>query len=164
MSHPRDRDREEKPLPPGIETDSRFPSGEWTGFFLQRIVPGRHWMDLHLIFRNGILDGEGRDWVGKFLFKGRYSVEDGRCHWTKTYIGKHSIFYKGFNEGKGIWGTWEYEANWKGGFYIWPIAMGDPTQQKLAEALEAPVEVEAEELMPVGAESGSLPPTSTHDH
>ena len=40
----------------------------------------------------------------------RYDVADGRCHWTKRYLGKHDVFYKGFNEGKGIWGVWEIPA------------------------------------------------------
>ena len=25
-----------------VEPDERFPSGPWTGFFLQPILPGRH--------------------------------------------------------------------------------------------------------------------------
>ena len=51
---------------------------------------------------------------------------------------KHALAYQGYNEGKGIWGTWEFEAAWKGGFYIWPVAMGDPTQSRLAEAIDEP--------------------------
>src|SRR4051812_1930084 len=90
-----------------VETDPRFPSGPWVGFFLQPVLPGRHMMDLHLVFRHGSLTGEGRDWVGKFLVRGKYTVEDGKCYWTKRYVGKHDVFYAGFNEGKGIWGTWE---------------------------------------------------------
>src|SRR5262249_26954607 len=86
-----------------LETDPRFPSGPWTGFFVQRAIPGRHVMELHLTFRAGEMTGEGRDWVGPFLLRGRYSVEDGKCHWTKRYLGKHDVWYKGFNEGKGIW-------------------------------------------------------------
>jgi hypothetical protein len=27
---------------PTLETDPRFPSGPWTGFFLQKAIPGRH--------------------------------------------------------------------------------------------------------------------------
>lgn len=148
--------RPAEPKPPadaGLETDPRFPSGEWTGFFLQPVLTGRHWMDLRLTFRGGIIKGEGRDWVGEFLFQGKYDLESGRCWWTKSYIGKHSIYYKGYNEGKGIWGIWEWDAPWRGGFHIWPIAMGDPTQQKLAAEAEAPVEaaVPEREAEPVGA-------------
>src|SRR5436190_4635431 len=90
-----------------LETDPRFPSGPWTGFFLQPLLPGRHLMDLRLTFRHGSMTGDGRDWVGRFTLKGRYSLDDGKCYWTKRYLGKHDVFYRGYNEGKGIWGTWE---------------------------------------------------------
>jgi hypothetical protein len=128
-----------EPEIPGVEPDGRFPSGPWTGYFLQPSLPGKQWMELLLTFREGIVQGEGRDVVGKFLIKGKYQVDDGKCWWTKAYVKKHSIAYLGYNEGKGIWGTWEYHASWKGGFYIWPVAMGDPTQVLLAEAIEEPV-------------------------
>src|SRR5580704_9018971 len=116
-----------------LETDPRFPSGRWTGFFVQPVIPGRHLMELHLTFRNGSLTGEGRDWVGKFILSGRYDTRDGRCHWTKRYLGKHDVYYKGFNEGKGIWGTWDIPPEWRGGFHIWPEGMADPTRPHLSE-------------------------------
>jgi hypothetical protein len=130
------------PDPPaaGTETDDRFPSGEWTGYFLQPVLQGRQWMELHLTFRDGLIRGEGRDWVGEFLIKGRYQVVDGRCWWNKAYVGKHSVAYKGYNEGKGIWGTWEMYDPWRGGFHIWPIAMGDPTLERLSTSIELPAE------------------------
>ena len=69
-------------------------------------------------------------------------MTDGKCWWSKTYLARHDISYTGFNEGKGIWGTWVYNETirpgWRGGFHIWPAAMGDPTQQTLAEALDLP--------------------------
>src|SRR6516225_5481717 len=93
--------------PVDLETDPRFPSGPWVGFFLQRQIPGKHQMELRLSFRQGSMTGEGRDWVGDFVIRGAYNVADGRCYWTKRYLGKHDVFYQGFNEGKGIWGQWE---------------------------------------------------------
>lgn len=126
---------------PEVETDPRFPSGPWTGFFLQQEVPGRHWMELRLTFKRGMIQGEGRDRVGEFLIKGRYQIEDGKCHWSKTYIGRHSVFYKGFNEGKGIWGTWEIPPVWRGGFHIWPEGMADPTKPALTESVKRPESV-----------------------
>lgn len=131
-----------------LETDPRFPSGPWTGFFLQKELPGRHFMELQLTFRQGTLTGEGRDRVGAFLMRGRYSVEDGKCSWSKRYLGKHDVFYKGFNEGRGIWGTWEISAASNfgtplhGGFHIWPVIMGDPTGQHLAEHADLPAPAE----------------------
>ncbi|WP_169974805.1 hypothetical protein [Tautonia rosea] len=141
---------------PANEADPRFPSGPWVGFFLQKELPGRHGMELHLTFRQGVLSGEGRDRVGLFLVRGRYDLEDGSCRWVKKYVGRHDVFYSGFNEGKGIWGTWEIAPIHRGGFYIWPEGMPDPTQQRLkAEAdLPAPsdpVETPEEEPIPAGA-------------
>ncbi|WP_158633446.1 hypothetical protein [Tautonia sociabilis] len=128
------------PSGPPTETDPRFPSGPWTGFFLMRERPGRHWMELQLTFREGVLIGEGRDFVGQFLLRGRYDLTDGTCHWIKNYIGRHDVFYQGYNEGKGIWGTWEIPPVSRGGFHIWPEGMEDPTQQRLSAAADAPVE------------------------
>lgn len=146
------------PTPDGLETDPRFPSGPWTGFFVQPLIPGRHLMELRLTFRSGEMTGEGRDWVGDFVVRGRYAIEDGKCYWTKRYVGKHDVFYKGYNEGKGIWGTWEIppsqgDSGWHGGFHIWPEGMGDPTRPALAAEADLPVEVEQPQrkmkLMPV---------------
>jgi hypothetical protein len=139
--------------PEGLETDDRFPSGPWTGFFLQRPIPGRSWMELDLTFQKGMIRGEGRDKVGEFVIRGRYDVETGKCSWSKRYVGKHDIAYLGFNEGKGIWGTWEWPPmpSHRGGFHIWPVAMGDPTQNRLAAEADVPESVEAETAAPVGA-------------
>ena len=152
---------------PLVETDPRFPSGPWRGFFLMDHWPGRHQMELILTFRQGVITGEGRDFVGTFLIRGRYNLDDGKCHWTKRYIGKHAVAYQGYNEGKGIWGLWEIPPNWRGGFHIWPTAMGDPTSPHLAEAHNIPTqrspdpEVEVEigvavaEPEPIGAPADS---------
>ncbi|HEY1377976.1 MAG TPA: hypothetical protein VGF55_14345 [Gemmataceae bacterium] len=128
-----------------LESDPRFPSGPWTGFFLQKLIPGRHLMELHLTFRQGTITGEGRDWIGEFVIRGRYDISDGRCHWTKRYVGKHDVFYQGFNEGKGIWGSWEIAATREyprqhGGFHIWPEGMADPTGHVLHAEAEVPAE------------------------
>ena len=133
-------------LPTDLETDPRFPSGPWIGFFLQKAMPGRHRMELRLQFRNGTLTGEGRDWVGAFIIRGQYTVADGRCHWQKRYLAKHDVFYQGFNEGKGIWGVWEIPTEVlpdvrTGGFHIWPEGLADPTQPTLSEEADLPVDV-----------------------
>ena len=153
-----------EPAATDLEADPRFPSGPWTGFFLQALLPpGRHAMELRLTFRQGQMSGEGRDRVGEFAIRGKYDLESGACHWTKKYVGKHDVFYKGYNEGKGIWGTWEMPtegAHFKGGFHIWPDGMPDPTGGHLATAAEVPAAedyygtpIEEPELIPVGAES-----------
>jgi hypothetical protein len=135
------------PQPADLETDPRFPSGPWTGFFLQKLIPGRHRMELHLTFRQGQIQGEGRDWVGQFILRGRYDLKDGKCYWTKRYLAKHDVFYQGFNEGKGIWGTWEIppmlgSPAQRGGFHIWPEGMADPSQPQLTEQADPPVVVD----------------------
>jgi hypothetical protein len=136
---------------PDVETDPRFPSGPWTGFFLQKEIPGKHFMELSLTFQHGTMAGEGRDRVGNFIMRGQYTVEDGKCWWTKRYVGKHDVFYQGYNEGKGIWGKWEIPAaiHFQGGFHIWPVGMGEPTEQHLYEAADVPAP--AENLIGVGS-------------
>jgi hypothetical protein len=122
-------------------------------------------MELELTFRQGAMTGEGRDLIGPFLIRGRYQLQDGQCWWTKRYIGKHDVSYRGYNEGRGIWGLWEIPPHWRGGFHIWPKAMGDPTRKALTESIDEPVEQEnigtedqsSEEIEPlaVGAEACS---------
>ena len=132
------------PRPDEFETDPRFPSGPWVGFFLQRELPGRHRMELHLTFTQGRLTGEGRDWVGPFTVRGRYNLADGKCSWNKRYTGQHDVAYQGYNEGKGIWGIWEfpfrvYGMSSRGGFHIWPKGMADSTSEHLAEEADVPI-------------------------
>src|SRR5262245_56120114 len=75
------------------------------------------------------------------LIKGRYDAASMECHWTKTYVGAHDVFYKGFREGKGIWGTWEIGLFGHGGFKIWPRNAGDGEEE--SEMQEEPQIVEA---------------------
>jgi len=156
-----------KPEADPVEPDERFPSGPWTGFFLQPSLPGRHKMELILTFRSGMVRGEGRDRVGSFFIVGRYDVGNGKCHWSKRYQGKHDVAYQGYNEGRGIWGNWEIPPTWRGGFHIWPEAMGDPTLERKAAEVEAPADPVVAPAEPIlepavpagaGAEAGDLEP------
>lgn len=119
-----------------------FPSGPWTGFFLDRRTPGRHQMELRLTFADGRMAGEGRDRSGPFTIDGAYSPADGKCAFTKQYP-EHVVQYAGYNEGKGIWGVWTL-SDLTGGFHIWPEGMADPTVQRLSEEADVPIEVEEE--------------------
>jgi hypothetical protein len=108
-----------------LETDPRFPSGEWTGFFLQLAVRGRQKTSLNLTCSEGRLTGEGKDWAGRYTIDGSYDLATGQCEWTKQYIGRHAVTYKGTNNGRSIWGVWELTQLWglltdRGGFHIWP--------------------------------------------
>ena len=118
------------------ENDSLFPSGPWTGFY--NYLPGgeRHRMELHLTFAQSRITGDGIDDVGQFVIRGRYDAAMRDCYWTKSYLGGHDVFYRGFREGKGIWGTWEITIQFHGGFHIWPqrAGTGEEEQQKQAEA------------------------------
>ena len=134
-----------KPENSNLEPDSRFPSGPWIGFFLDARLPGKHRMQLRLTFQNGTMTGEGRDWVGDFIIRGRYTIDDGKCHFNKRYVGRHDVHYTGFNEGKGIWGTWELTdlgLTFRGGFHIWPEGMPDPSKPQLEEEAVLPIAVE----------------------
>jgi len=120
------------------ETDPRFPSGPWTGFFWQRMLPGRHQMTLDLVFSDGQLEAKGTDRVGHFTFAGSYDREDGACRWTKQYLGKHQVSYTGVNKGQGIWGAWEISQLWglyrdRGVFHIWPQGMTPTAEADLTE-------------------------------
>jgi hypothetical protein len=127
-----------------LERDPRFPSGPWTGFFLQYWLPGRHTTNLHLACRDGELTGTGQDWVGPYTIDGKYELGTGRCEWTKQYLRKHSVAYRGVNDGHGIWGVWEIRQLGGlyvdlGGFHVWPE--GTDVSQESAEAERALVAV-----------------------
>lgn len=143
-----------------VESDPRFPSGRWAGYFLDPNVPGRHQMELLLTFRQGRIEGEGRDFIGAFLVEGEYQLADGKCHWIKQYLLKHRVVYQGFNEGKGIWGVWSIPATnlskeLRGGFHIWPEGQGTVSHPELSEALDLPAYADEPSATPepVGAPS-----------
>ena len=137
---------------PPIETDERFPTGAWRGFWLQRQTRG--WMDLDLTFRGGKIDGHGTDMVGVFDISGRYDLKDGRVVLTKQYKGRHQVLYEGWAEiDKGIWGLWSIPViNGHGGWHIWPLGPGDEESECDRVSIEEP---ESEILVPTGAEAHS---------
>lgn len=110
------------------ETDDRFPTGPWIGFFLQPDSSQRHRMDLSLQFAQDRITGEGYDWVGEFTIAGTYNTKTGDCSWTKHYLGQHSVNYAGQARHRGIVGQWqipELSPFWTGPFFVWPRAYGD---------------------------------------
>lgn len=96
-------------------------------------------MDLTLTFKSGRITGDGADAVGLFVIEGTYDVAGGECDWSKRYVGAHEVNYRGFREGKGIWGTWEIHRGWRGGFQIWPLGEGEAEEFELEE--EEPLEM-----------------------
>src|SRR5262249_6411253 len=94
--------------------------------------------------------GDGNDDIGRFLIRGKYDAVNRECHWTKTYPGSHDVHYRGFREGKGIWGTWEIGLFAHGGFHIWP--KGEQGSETVAEKVEVVVPLDAVgELSPMSA-------------
>jgi hypothetical protein len=103
-------------------------------------------MDLFLDFSNGIVSGDGHDDVGAFVIQGQYDASACECHWTKTYVGAHDVYYRGYREGKGIWGTWEIGLFARGGFHIWPRQAGEGETKSQATEQEQPVDAVGREL------------------
>ena len=141
----KDEPDNEPPQPPA-ETDERFPSGPWVGFWLQRPLAGRQWMrEVYLRFADGKVSGFGSDWVGEFSFRGTYDLKTGRVALRKDYVGSHTVRYDGQNENDGqwLWGIWTLRdvlGSDRGGFHLWPKGVNDPTQPKLEAEADAPVE------------------------
>ena len=63
---------------PAVETDPRFPSGPWIGFYIQR-GHGKQQMSLSLAFVDGRVTGTGRDIVGRFDFSAHTICRQGEC-------------------------------------------------------------------------------------
>ena len=104
-------------------------------------------MDLMLIFADHMVSGDGSDDIGQFVVNGRFSETNGECYWTKTYVAAHDVYYRGFREGKGIWGVWEL-PNESGGFHIWPLGHEEGEQDYERAEESAPVEAVAAEVLP----------------
>lgn len=137
-----------------------FPSGPWVGFY-NYTPKDKHGRELNLAFAGGRLTGDGRDDVGEFRVLGGYDVAAKECWWTKTYLGAHSVFYRGYREGKGIWGVWEITAFDHGGFHIWPRESGlggvrTESIHREEPAGETVVPQLAPAVIAFGRESGSL--------
>ncbi len=140
-------------------SEELFPSGPWTGFY--NYVPGghRHRMELGLSFSSGCIGGDGVDDVGRFFIKGRYDSAACECHWTKTYLGGHDVFYRGFREDKGIWGCWEIGNLAHGGFHIWP--RGAESGEELVEAAAGTKPADAIATQTTGQTAGAQCSNST---
>lgn len=114
------------------EVDHRFPSGEWTGFFLQPDSRRRYGMELFLKFRDSSISGGGSDAIANFSMTGDYDVDAGRCLIVKQYLGAHRVLYTGCAACGGIVGRWQIPGNppsWTGPFFLWPKAAGNLSER-----------------------------------
>lgn len=110
------------------EIDDRFPTGEWTGFFIQPDGNQRHVMDCVLEFAQGVMVGQGSDPVGEYTVDGTYLLDTGVCSWNKQYVGSHCVEYTGRASNRAIIGHWRISGTpdfWTGPFFLWPRAAGD---------------------------------------
>lgn len=121
-----------------VETDPRFPSGAWTGFWIQAGL-GKQSTSVTFRFADGKIQGAGSDMIGKFVFAGDYELKSGRCVMTKQYLGAHRVEYEGVCEGRELWLWGMWRIRWdKGGFHLWPEGEPDPTQKRLHAELDLP--------------------------
>lgn len=109
-----------------LETNPLFPSGEWEGFYTLEFGPqaGRHMMSFTLTFKNGTVTGSGLDDVDYFTWRGLYDTEKLRCSLRKTYP-SHTVFYDGYVDQNGIWGSWDIPLFSRGGFHLWPKGLSE---------------------------------------
>ena len=101
-------------------------------------------MDLVLTFTDHTVSGDGSDDIGQFVVAGRFDGTNGECYWTKSYIGGHDVYYRGFRDGKGIWGLWELPSK-SGGFHIWPLGQEEGDHDHESAEEPAPVDAVAAE-------------------
>lgn len=104
---------------------------EWTGFFLED-HRGKGWMNLHLQFEEGVVRGEGVDYVGTWHLQGVYSLDDLSCSWIKQYLGQHPVRYDGRITESGIIGYWDIHGMLSNRFHIWPVSLTHIQQEYLA--------------------------------
>jgi hypothetical protein len=104
-----------------------YPSGQWRAYW-EQAGWGRQLMhNFVLRFADGVVEGEGRDCIGPFTFRGQYD-DRGSIRMIKQYIGMHRVLYEGTYDGEGtVFGRWSIGALWSGPFAMSPAAaQADP--------------------------------------
>jgi hypothetical protein len=97
-----------------------YPSGPWRGYWEQAAYGRQLMRKLTLRFADGVVEGEGRDVIGAFTFRGRYD-DRGNVALIKQYVGRHQVHYQGTYDGEGtIFGTWSILDRWAGPFALTP--------------------------------------------
>lgn len=102
-----------------------FPSGRWVG--IQKCVGhGTLRLALLLTFKSGKIEGSSVLPDETVTIQGTYDGESLECRFTFRFDRPGDIDgFRGFREGRGIWGTWQCPVvGCTGGFQIWPAADG----------------------------------------
>lgn len=82
-------------------------------------------MELQLVFKDGILSGDGTDDIGPFSIQGTYNAATGSARWIKSYTGSHEVHYQGILGGTGLQGIWKTLPAGQGTFRLWPRQLGN---------------------------------------
>ncbi|PYS42939.1 MAG: hypothetical protein DMG14_02385 [Acidobacteria bacterium] len=115
------------------------PSGPWSGYYLYGHEPFKHRMRLGLTFTpDGKITGEGIDDIAAFTIDGSFDPAINEANWTKSYVGMHSVEYRGFHDQRSICGSWILTPL-TGGFWIWPDSVGE--HEELESEVEQPLEL-----------------------
>jgi len=90
---------------------------------------------------DGGISGDGIDDIALFRIRGVFDTAANTASWTKSYVGMHSVEYRGLYDLRSICGNWTLGV-FTGGFWIWPdgIAQG--------EQMEVELELPLEQLVP----------------
>lgn len=103
-------------------------------------------MELDLTFAAGKVSGGGNDGLGPFQIHGGYDLITLECSWIKTYVEGHGVYYRGFREAKGIWGSWDIGPHSHGGFHIWPRQTGSDDEKNAVAGTKLPMEAGGEKI------------------
>jgi hypothetical protein len=91
-------------------------------------------MELHLVFGDGAIVGEGMDMVGLFTVSGRYVAAEGGCNMIKRYTHGPDIRWDGWHFGEVVWiaGVWKlpHDTGW---FYLRPAGKPSPESCDLSD-------------------------------
>ena len=110
-----------------------YPSGLWRGYWEQPAF-GRQPMDDFLLrFADGMVEGEGRDVIGRFTVTGTCD-DHGAVSFVKQYIGRHRVLYRGVYDGEGtIFGAWSIGESWSGPFALSPVRGSPPLDSPIRD-------------------------------
>jgi hypothetical protein len=117
------------------------PSGPWSGYYLYPHSDVKHRMRMTLTFTSdGKMQGDGIDDVAPFDIDGVFVPATNQAKWTKSYVGMHSVEYRGLYDGRTICGEWMLGGH-SGGFWIWPNALSQGETETADIELEQPAEL-----------------------